>query len=54
MDFHCSYDSVHDSGDHCFDFGYVGKQPVAWDEYCTKYWLQKIQESMYRCTSPII
>ena len=24
---------------HCFNNGYVGKQPVAWKkEYCTKYW----------------
>ena len=23
---------------HCFDDGYVGKQPVAWKEYCTEYW----------------
>ena len=26
---------------HCFDNGYVGKQPVAWKEYCAEYWLQK-------------
>ena len=29
----------------CFDNGYVGKQPVAWKEYCVVYWL-----SMDRCT----
>ena len=26
------------SADHCFDDGYVGKQPVAWKEYCAEYW----------------
>ena len=24
----------------CFENGYVGKQPVAWKEYCVKYWLK--------------
>ena len=24
---------------HCFDNGYVEKQPVAWKEYCAEYWL---------------
>ena len=24
---------------HCLDNGYVGKQPVAWTEYCAEYWL---------------
>ena len=23
--------------------GYVGKQPVAWKEYCADYWLKEIQ-----------
>ena len=23
----------------CFDNGYVGRQPVAWEEYCVEYWL---------------
>ena len=35
---------------HCFDIGYVGKQPVAWKEYCAKYGLKELQESMDRCT----
>ena len=35
---------------HCFDDGYVGKQPVAWKEYCVVYWLKELQESMERCT----
>ena len=30
--------------------GYVGKQPVAWKEYCAEYWLRELQESMDRCT----
>ena len=34
----------------CFDDGYVGKQPVAWKEYCAEYFLKEIQESMDRCT----
>ena len=33
----------------CFDIGYVGKQPVAWKEYCAEYWLKELQESMDRC-----
>ena len=31
------------------DNGYVGKQPVAWKEYCAEYWLKELQESMYMC-----
>ena len=34
----------------CFDDDYVGKQPVAWKEYCAEYWLIELQESMDRCT----
>ena len=34
----------------CFDSGYVGKQPVAWNEYCAEYWLKELQESMDMCT----
>ena len=34
----------------CFDNGYVGKQPVAWKEYCAEYWLKELLESMNRCT----
>ena len=34
----------------CFDNAYVGKQPVAWKEYCAEYWLKELQESMDRCT----
>ena len=35
---------------HCFNNGYVGKQPVAWKEYCAEYWLKELQEGMDRCT----
>ena len=51
-DSHC--DRIHSSltAVRCFDSGYVGKQPVAWKEYCTKYWFKELQESMDRCTSP--
>ena len=35
---------------HCFDNSYVGKQPVAWKEYCVEYWFKEIQESMDRYT----
>ena len=35
---------------HCFDNGYVGKQPVAWKEYCVEYRLKQLKESMDRCT----
>ena len=50
-DSHC--DRIHSSltADHCFDNGYVGKQPVAWKDNCTEYWLKQLQESMGRCTS---
>ena len=30
---------------HCFDNRYVGKQPVDGEDYCTEYWLKKLQES---------
>ena len=38
-DSHC--DRIHSSltAVHCFDNGCVGKQPVAWKEYCLEYWL---------------
>ena len=35
---------------HCFDDGNVGKQPVAWKEYCWEYWLKEIQKRMHMCT----
>ena len=37
---------------HCLDNGYVGKQPVAWKEYCAEFWLKELQKSMVRCTGP--
>ena len=49
-DSHC--DKIHSSltAVSVFDNGYVGKQPVAWKEYCAEYWLTDLQESMDRCT----
>ena len=49
-DSHC--DRIHSSltAVRCFDNGFVGKQPVAWKEYCAEYWLKELQESMDRCT----
>ena len=35
---------------HCFDDGYVGKQPVAWKEYYAEYWFKELQERIDRCT----
>ena len=45
-DSHC--DRIHSSlvAVRCFDNSYVGKQPVAWKEYCEEYWLKELQESM--------
>ena len=34
----------------CFDNGYVGKQPVAWKEYCTESWSKELQGSKDMCT----
>ena len=47
---HC--DRIHSSltAVHCCDNGYVGKQPVAWKEYCADYWLKELQENMDKCT----
>ena len=44
-DSHC--DRIHSflTAVHCFDDDYVG-QPVAWKEYCAKYWLKELQGSM--------
>ena len=28
----------------------MGKQPVAWKEYCAEFWFKKLQKSMDRCT----
>ena len=46
------FDRIHSSLTtvRCFDNGYVGKQPVAWEEYCAEYWLKEQQESKDRCT----
>ena len=29
---------------------HVGKQSVAWKEYCAEYWLKEFQKNMARCT----
>ena len=34
-----------------FNYGYVGKQPVAWKEYCVEYWFKELQDSTDRCTA---
>ena len=49
-DSHC--DRIHSSlpAVHCFDNGYVGKQPLAWREYCAEYWLRECQEYIDSCT----
>ena len=41
---------IHLTAVHCFDKGNVGRQPVAWKEYCAEYWLKELQESMDTCT----
>ena len=35
----------------CFDSGYVGKQPVAWEEYSAVHWIKEFQKGTDRCTS---
>ena len=49
-DSHC--DRIHSSltAVRFFDNGHVGKQPVAWKEYCVEYWSKELQESMDKCT----
>ena len=48
----CHCDRIHSSLTAVlyFDNGYVGKQSVAWKEYCVEHWLKELQESMDRCT----
>ena len=45
------WDSIHSSltAVHCFDNGFMGKQPVAW-KYCAEHWLKELQESMDMCS----
>ena len=47
-----NYDTIHSSltAVRCFDNSLVGKQPVAWKEYCAEHWLKELEESMDRCT----
>ena len=49
-DSHC--DKIYSSltAIHCLDNGYLGKQPVAWKEYCAEYWFKELQKNMDRCT----
>ena len=49
-DGHCNRIHASLTTGHSFDNDYVGKQPVAWKEYCMEYWLKEFQESMDRCT----
>ena len=37
-DGHCDRLHAYLSAGQCFNDGNVGKQPVAWEEYCMKYW----------------
>ena len=48
----CHCDRIHHSltNVRCFDNGYVGKQPVAWKEYCAEHWLKGFPESKERGT----
>ena len=49
-DSHCDRIHFSLSAVRYFDNGYVGKQPVAWKEYCAEYWLKELQESMDKFT----
>ena len=44
------YDRIHSPLiiDHCSDNGYVGKQPVAGEEYCLEYWLTLCRTSLLK------
>ena len=44
--------SIHSSLklDLCFDDIFVGKQSVAFKEFCAKNWYKKLEESMDGCT----
>ena len=39
---------------HCFEDSYMGKHPVAWEEYYADYWLKELQESMNRSLAAAI
>ena len=48
-DSHCT--RIHSSLTvRCFDSGYVGKQPVAWEEYSAVHWIKEFQKSIDRFT----
>ena len=49
-DSHC--DKIHYSliSVHCFDYGYVGKQPVVWKEYCAESGKNNCRKKKAKCT----
>ena len=49
-DSHCDRINSSFAAVRCFDNGFMGKQPVAWKEYCAEHWLKELQGSMDRCT----
>ena len=49
-DSHCDRIPTSLTAVHYFYDGYVGKKPVAWEEYCAEDWLKGVQESMDRLT----
>ena len=49
-DSHCNIVQFSFTAVHCFDNGYVGKQPLTWKEYCAEYWLKEVKGGMNRCT----
>ena len=49
-DSHCDRNHSSLTAVWCFDNAYVGKQPVAWKEYCAEYWLKELWELMDRFT----
>ena len=50
-DSHCDRINSSFTAVRCFDNDFMGKQPVAWKEYCAEYWLKELQGSMDRCTN---
>ena len=39
---------IHLTPDHCFNNSCVGKQPVAWKEYCVEYFYRRPKQSKGR------
>ena len=42
VDSHCDRIHAFLTAIRCFDNDYVGKQLVAWKEYCAEYWLKEL------------